>query len=603
MLSRIKIDSFMRLALVDIAIQPGVSAFWGDNEEGKSTVGEAIRFALRGLSPRITRKSDFDMLVTTGRRSGSVEVVMDGNTIRRNVRDGAVTSEFTVNLADNHIDLQLGAEPFETFDRKELRKLVMRVLDVPKDKAFITARLKERGIGDDVLEEAIDLVFASGFDTAAKQADNTLKTKRGEWRGITGETYGHVKAEEWKHPMCAVHGATDADVDAQKKALSTTDQLLSIANKELGAAAQTKKLRGKLVDKLTVGDAKMGLDITMEQQRDHAETLASAAAGYQRGIQTAQKALRECDHAQAEARRAIATLRCPACDVALKAVMRGETPVLERAEDVGAADASLQEAIKRHEAAHKTVLDLQTDERETMARLRVEQKQIDEQVATCREQLRAAEEVSKLPDVPEGRIEQLTADVAALRLKSEEQRNELVRLQTTREQIKLAHSDTTRATVIHKQILQWMEVQKACGQGEGSIPAEMLAKTIGPINTVMQQISTWWGYDPVMLNEELSLTTHGGMNYWLCSESARWRMNACMQLALAALSKLKLVCIDRFDVLLATRRAAFFDMLANYAEAYPDVTVLTMGTLTAAPQGFPMVRFYQVANGGVTPCA
>ena len=601
MLSEIVIDSFMRVPMATIKLSPHVNVFWGDNEAGKSTVAEAIRFVLRGVSERVSRKSDYDELLTTGRRSGSVEAVINGSVVRRNIRDGKTTTEFGLNFDDGHVDLQLGAEEFQLYDRKKLRALIMRILDVPKDREFITKRLKDEGVDGVVLDDSISMIFRAGFDATSKHAENEVSTKRGEWKGVTGEMWGTVKGAEWQHHMSRVALPPEQDIINLRTALKSLEAQRQIANRSLGAATQTLKLRGQIKNQISVADAEVALKVAQDSLVDINEQLETTVRDFHSGLMKARELFRQCDHQLADARRSQNTLKCPACSVGLKAVTKAGLVVLERTEEVAQQSESVPAATEALEAARKQVEALQNDEATTLSGLRSIKSQREQDVAREQQLLNTAKQLSQLPEVPEGEVERLTKLAGELAEQIEATRNEITRLEVTREQIKQAQNDTARARVIHTQAMQWVVVQKACGQGQGSIPAEMLARTTEPINAVMRQICQWWGYHPVVLDEELGLVS-AGFRYGMGSKSSRWRANACMQLALAALSKLKIVVLDGFDILQATRRADYFRMLSSYSQAYPDVRILTMGTVTAAPPPFEGVKFFRVADGTVEAC-
>jgi hypothetical protein len=97
----------------------------------------------------------------------------------------------------------------------------------------------------------------------------------------------------------------------------------------------------------------------------------------------------------------------------------------------------------------------------------------------------------------------------------------------------------------------------------------------------------------------MSVARGDGTPYNLLSESARWRADVTVQLALARLSALKLVIIDRFDVLEAAARPAFFDMLSAYAASNAQTSVIVMGTLKGKPADMPGIKFWWVEDGQI----
>ena len=146
---------------------------------------------------------------------------------------------------------------------------------------------------------------------------------------------------------------------------------------------------------------------------------------------------------------------------------------------------------------------------------------------------------------------------------------------------------------------QWGIIAEALSNKPGSIPSVLIGKTIGPINSELIDLCLDWEQQPMVLTPEMTLKRGDGTPYYMLSESAQWRCDTAMQLVLAKLGALKLVAIDRFDVLEADARGPFFDMLTRYAAENPAISVIVMGTLRKQPENMEGVRFWWVQDGAV----
>ena len=88
-IERLTVSNFMMLHEADIDLSGGaLHCFCGSNEAGKSSISEAIRFALLGDTPRVSLKKDYPSLVSEGEKKGAVKVRVDGIEVNRDVATG-----------------------------------------------------------------------------------------------------------------------------------------------------------------------------------------------------------------------------------------------------------------------------------------------------------------------------------------------------------------------------------------------------------------------------------------------------------------------------------------------------------------------------------
>jgi hypothetical protein len=91
----------------------------------------------------------------------------------------------------------------------------------------------------------------------------------------------------------------------------------------------------------------------------------------------------------------------------------------------------------------------------------------------------------------------------------------------------------------------------------------------------------------VGINGDMTISADGDRPYALLSESEQWRADAMLAEAISHCSGLRLLVLDRFDVLDGKGRAdllAWLDVLATEGELE---TALLFGTLKHLPDGLP----------------
>lgn len=598
MLTKLNIEGFLRVPYAAIDLTgAAIHAFYGLNEHGKSSIAEAVRFVYRGLSPRVSRKGDFEMLVTDGKRGGSVELVANDTSIRRNIKNGALTSRADMNFDDLHVDIQLGALPFGLADENKLRPLLLDLFKAKADEKIVYERLVAKGVNDDVLKLALPLIKKVGFSTAHDQAKAKKSEATGAWRNITGESYGHVKAETWKPDLLDVPAPSDEQID---KMSAEVDRLAAMRDSyqiALTAARTTLQLAGTVSDGTTVEDAQSALAVAEDQLRECQEQIDATVERYKQAIEQDEERLRTTERALIDAKNSATQLTCPCCQAAVQIVMVDREPVLERAVNERAGATNVAAAASAVNMARQALQARKQGRETTMAGLNQARGQAQDAVQQERNTLDNAKRLQHLPKVTQAELEELQSELELVNGPLANAKSLLDEMQLKRKHIGDAREDEKNAKEQHRLAQQWALVEEACGPTSSGIPAELVGRITEPMNEAIKQIADLWGQYSVIITPDMQVQSDTGRAYALMSESARWRADAMIQLALAQLTTLKVVVIDRFDVALA--RSMFFDMLSQYTETNPDVTVLAFGTLKNTPPPFPGVKFHHVIDGAV----
>jgi energy-coupling factor transporter ATP-binding protein EcfA2 len=196
-IEKIDIVGYQGIQFLSLDIEHPVVLIGGKNGTGKTTIRDAIRFAMTSESGRVKHKKDYNQLVRIGTdpKDAQVGVVVDGFTFGRKVASGkAAHEEVDYPIVLPHL---LGSSRFALLPHKEQAALLFRVTGVKRDQATIKAMLEERGIAPECIEQAMPMLRA-GFASASKSCKDEQSMCRGAWEATTDERFGEAKAVNWK---------------------------------------------------------------------------------------------------------------------------------------------------------------------------------------------------------------------------------------------------------------------------------------------------------------------------------------------------------------------------------------------------------------------
>ena len=192
-LTKLNIQNFLGARAVEVELTAPVTLFSGANGAGKSSIQEAVRMALTGESVRVGLKKDYGALVSDGERSGFAEVHTDQGVFSIELPSGK-----GMHLNDiPALPYVLNAQRFAALAENERRAFLFGLMGLSASGSAVKERLLAKGC-DEKKIEAIMPLLRSGFEAAHKESQQRARDSKTEWRTITGETYGEVKAASWK---------------------------------------------------------------------------------------------------------------------------------------------------------------------------------------------------------------------------------------------------------------------------------------------------------------------------------------------------------------------------------------------------------------------
>lgn len=510
----------------------------GENGAGKSSLQDALRFALTGeLARGITKVGDRPMLITEGAAAGFVQVTVDGYQWKRAIGSGNVTGD-TPQLP-TAVGLCFDAPRFASMPESDRRRWLFDLSQVQVKREAVSAQLLEAGIDEPIVERILPLL-RDGFPAAAEFAKEQASQARGEWKAVTGESYGSKKAEGWQAEQ-PENTPLIAEVEEQRALLAAAEEKVQAALEARGrvSGAMTPERRAEL-----------------EQQAGRIHALEEAVAAADAAVDAAQRELDAFDRGAGGERHT-----CPECEARLLLL---DGKLVPEPDSKPASRAVINGATQKLAGARR--------DRDTA------------QVA-----LRAAHGAqATLDNLPEGPSQadiDAAATLDAARADVDLYRKTLRSLEEARHLAEAARGKTELAAEAHRRVKAWVAAEAQLGPD--GIPATLLARALDPINDLLAQQARAAGFRPARVERDLSLT-YAGRPYGLCSESEKWRADAMFAVVVAILSGVRMVALDRFDVLDPATRVEAMDWLDDLCIEDGDSgalldSVIVSGTLKAKP--------------------
>ncbi|MFY1054701.1 AAA family ATPase [Ectopseudomonas khazarica] len=555
-ITEINVTNFQGLRNAALVVSAPVLLVAGHNGAGKSSLLDAISMAFTGQPRRVNLKKDMGQLVTEGQKKGEAHVAWVDDNGAEETSWVMLPKGNTAPLLDlPYLPFVLDASKFASLDSKERRRMLFDLTGASAKPDDIAKRLADKG-ADKALVEKIKPMLRSGFPAAADQAKENASEARGAWKQLTGENYGSDKAEGWEPQAVQVSGIEQSHIDQVAEQLKTLEQDMAEAQQTLGghkaakaAAAQRQQRIADLTETAGLLERRQAKLIEDEKRRD------------------------EWDAKLADARRAAEggpshdPIMCPHCNGELE-LHRGAPG--ERI-DIRAYVAP--EKVADPEAA-KRVTEY-SDYLDSALRAVANSKRDVEASQNAAAQVQALQdEAAAVPnDDAIANAEQVINDM----------RQERDALNAKRLALQEAlDAASGRADLIaeaerqHGQVKAWSLIADALGPN--GIPSEILADAIGPINKLLASHSASTGWAQVQISDSIDVT-FGGRLYGLLSESEKWRCDALLSAAIAKLSGLGLLVLDRLDVLDLPSRGQALKWLMQLTKSGDLQSVIVAGTL------------------------
>ncbi|HGE2152148.1 TPA: AAA family ATPase [Pseudomonas aeruginosa] len=549
-ITKLEITNFQGLRHAALDVSAPVLLVAGHNGAGKSSLLDAIAMAFNGQPRRVSLKKDMAQLVTEGAKKGEARVEWLDAAYEVQVCGVALPTGKGSALTDSpFLPYVLDASLFASLDAKERRRVLFDLSGASTSPNQIAERLVAKGHAA-ALVEKVKPLLRSGFPAAVEQAKAYASESRGAWKAITGENYGSEKAVDWAPELLATVVTEDQVAEAGKN-LQLLEDDLAEAQQALGASKQARQAAdgraqriAKLRELVDLEPRRRNKLTTDEQNQDEWSEKVMAAELASSGSVPHQP------------------LTCPHCQGAVD-LQAGTLVVHQPPEQIADAEAArrLPEYREYLASAQRAVANSQRD--------------LDECLAAA-EQIKALEAESVEAPSAEA-IANGEQAINELRQARDASRAKLVALQEALEAATQREASIAKAQAAHQDVVAWTGMADALSPT--GIPAEILADAIGPVNDTLKRLSGIAGWSPVEISADIDVT-FGGRLYGLLSESERWRCDTTIALAIATISGLSLVLLDRFDVLdVPARTQQAMKLFQSLAAGGEIDTLIVAGTL------------------------
>ncbi|MGV6394544.1 AAA family ATPase [Pseudomonas caspiana] len=570
-LERIYIENFQGLQHADLELNTPITMVLGANGAGKSSLKEAIGLAL-GESARVAHKKDYAQLVTEGQKKAQIIISHDGVASSFTLPSGK--SERNDTPGGEYLPFVLNPGAFAALDDKARRKMLFALTKSSARPDVVAGLLAAKGANAKKVE-AIKPLLLSGFAAAQDQAKSNTSESRGAWKVVTGEAYGVDKAETW----CVTVPALAEDV-----AEVTAEDMKAAQEEKAAAAVEIEKgnqylggLNASRTALSSLHTRKAALEevyLQLNRRRNKLEATTKELDGWKVKVTEAEQ--------NVAAYTGESHCDCPNCGVKLKVigksveVFKGKTADQAKLAD---AQAELRKASDSVGLFTRTLANdkKSMDEAEQAGRdLKALVENYPEPVTD--EQITRAEKAIQ--------VQRNIRDAASAKAEAIGERLDL---------IANAGKKTQEAMQHHQDVKDWILIEKALAPD--GIPGEILAGALKPFNAALARVSALAGWTKVQIDGAMNITAADRL-YALLSESEKWRVETLLAIVIALQSGLRMVVLDRFDVLDMPSRTQCIGMLLTLAKSGEIESAVVCGTLKEKPAKLPPeIQAIWIANG------
>lgn len=573
-ISRLEISNVLAISRADIDCPTPMLMVVGNNEAGKSSLADAISMAMLGVPSRVKHKKDLGQLLHDDSKKGRV-TLLDGDTVLGQylLPKGDHTVAEIPNL--EFLPFLLRPRMFADLDPKE-RSAFLFKLTKQKNSIEKTAEMMlELGCRPDLVDE-IKPMLHSGFPEASKSAAENATAAKQQFKGLTGDNWGSIQSENWEVHIPEAPEMPDVSPEAIDKEIAEYTKvsgwleagILHIAKLENNVEL-AKTFNSRKADLEAAAGLLKRAQVKLDTDREQLEELENSFKATKTKLD--------------EAKSGVVPVKCPCCDAEL--TIKGQT--LEKFAGL--------------KADTKATSDLALALTKTKSAIDMMKRTIENDIAAVTTATNAGKDLAAhieagVPEVKDGEIEKVQAKQAELRYFLTKQRIKVEAMKLRQELLDGAEETNKKAAQHHRDVLDWLKVSEALAPN--GIPAKILQTAIKPVNDSLAILSRLAGWKKVVIGDDMEITAAGRV-YGLMSESAQWRIDTLIACAIAQISGLKFILVDRWDVLDIAGRGQCVALLRELCAMGGIDQAIICGTLKAKPNSSETMTVKWFENGQV----
>jgi len=581
-LARIQVDNFLGAHHIDVKLTTPVTLFAGPNGACKSSISEAVRMAMTGDVVRVKLKKEYEQLVTDGNKQGGALITAEDEAAYsfnlpggdRKVDDGLPVGE-AVNVC-------LNGQRFSLMDDGERRTFLFSVAGIKIKADDIKARMLARAC-DPAKTEATVPMLRTGFPAACDFAKNKATEAKGAWRKVTAApAYGSKVAEKWAAELPEELTTTAPTAEE----LAAFEAKVAALNTEIGAVTAKVSARKEAAAKRAA----------LKEQADSVDRVREnwvRVSGELNDYAPKVTALRE---------RASGTKR-----VGLVHDFARFVGDLKRSNDEKE-NQTAAELLDRYEDEHGALApagDVDADAQASLPEFERGLEVLQNSEKNLARDLQAAEaakgqydllgEVADEPDLPD--LTKLQAALVECRAERDRARQRAGQHEEYAAKVAAAEQRTKDAAAHHADVTAWLVLADALAPD--GIPADLLKEALAPINASLAEAAEITGWQTVCITQDMEITANG-RPYGLLSESEKWRADATIAITVARLSGVKILMLDRVDVLDLPGRGKLLALVNTLVTEGDINTALLFATLKGLPAAlYPTMTAHWVEAGAI----
>jgi ABC-type cobalamin/Fe3+-siderophores transport system ATPase subunit len=551
-INSIKVSNFCGLRELDLTLVAPVTIVAGRNGSGKTSLVEGIRMAIGGESGRVKLKKDYAQMVTDGAKKGAFFVAFDGGESLLTLPNGAVIAQGKDELKGSEfLPYVLNQDMFINLNANERRTFLFKLSGCKLTADLLEKKLINRGCKSEKVAMILAVIpcLSGGIDAESKSAKDKAAESRGAWKAVTGETYGEVKAVDWKAPEIDISHLGSLD-DLQANIITWQGHVDRI-NQELGQHNAAHAALGETNARISLVHSRANSYARVKQklEMDKAEL-----ANWQGKLNAVKNAV-----------SAKAVMPCPCCKTHL---VVGDGVLVETFASAKPVDVDVSKLAEYQKAVDLYTSSVANDQRDLTA------------VELAIEEVKTIGDVQTVEQV-QTKITDARTALAHAQSEAKKFHDKAVTLQLVQHKANEAATATDNAAGYHADVIEWMKISDALAPD--GIPAEILASALQPFNDRLRESATTTKWMQVAIDSNMSITANG-REYALLCESEKWRVSAMIAEAISFMSGLKIIALDRMDVIDIPSRAELMKWLNTLASSKAIDTAIVCATLKISPK-------------------